>query len=681
MLSAWHRHGRAAVPVTEPCTAPRLSLRRAVVSLLVSAAVLAAGLSSIAMAARPAAAALPKDPQARNVAPLQSSPVPKRHAAVPAGDFRNPPGRGTPPPAAGGTFDPAKAPLVSQSATANIYQNSDGTNTALIHAQPINYQDPSGGWHAIDDTLAAGGDGRQHNHAGPLSVSFAPRTGAGDLVQVASGSSSVGFSLAGATPGVAANAIRNSADYAAVADGVDLVEAVQGGRVKETIVLTHAPSSASPGQFDFPLHLANLVPSSGPSGSVVLKDNSGAVVFTVPSGTAMDSSGSGHGPGAAAPATVGLIGSTGNWSIRVSVDPAWLAASTRVYPVMVDPTLVYPLSYSDAWVDSYYPTYNFNSNPNYAGTWYSGYQFYTFAYYDLSAVMGKNILRGAWNGYETASYCCQGNSYPQAYPSPTYDLRPLTSSFSPVYVTWNTKPTYMLGQTILGQATAAGQWQYRDMTTWVANWASSAWANDGIQIDTGGSANDGFLTFSSDEGSGSLDSYLQITYGNPVPVSAQQSPPDTATVMSATPTLTSAPVSDPDGDTVQYFFDVGSGANCLSGEVSESGWLPSPSWTLPAGIVQDGATYHWCVFTWDTVWTTWPTNATYSFKVNLRLGDQSVSPTDTVGPVTVNLANGNAVVHHATPQHVHGAAGVEFFNQPVLEGPLRIISAAAEQHS
>src|SRR5688572_5609695 len=78
-------------------------------------------------------------------------------------------GPGVPPPAPGKQavpgvsdvkgYDPAKSIVASRTETATIYKNPDGTNTAEIHAAPVNFRDrKSKEWKPFDDTLVDEGD-------------------------------------------------------------------------------------------------------------------------------------------------------------------------------------------------------------------------------------------------------------------------------------------------------------------------------------------------------------------------------------------------------------------------------------------------------------------------------------------------------------------------------------------
>ena len=132
-------------------------------------------------------------------------------------------------------------------------------------------------------------------------------------------------------------------------------------------------------------------------------------------------------------------------------------------------------------------------------------------------------------------------------------------------------------------------------------------------------------------------------------------------------------MTDQDG-TVSYQYVVTTNPGGTTGQVLNSGWLSSPSYTVPPGVLHDGVTYYWSVYTFDGVAQNGgPTSSSRSFSVDLGLGDQPTNPTDQVGPVSVNLSNGNLMVNVDLPsfQTVGGKIGVSFsYNsqQPSTEG-------------
>lgn len=153
-------------------------------------------------------------------------------------------------------------------------------------------------------------------------------------------------------------------------------------------------------------------------------------------------------------------------------------------------------------------------------------------------------------------------------------------------------------------------------------------------------------------------------YPAPSPAQAASTPVDGETVTTLTPTFTAPAVTDAEGDPVQYQFRVASGADGKSGAIVASGWLPvgTRTWTVPAGSLQDGGSYSWVVLTNDGIDTQVESSWTSKLKVNLRLGTSGPSPFDASGPVTVNLANGNASLNFSSPlvTAVGGPMGLSF---------------------
>lgn len=148
----------------------------------------------------------------------------------------------------------------------------------------------------------------------------------------------------------------------------------------------------------------------------------------------------------------------------------------------------------------------------------------------------------------------------------------------------------------------------------------------------------------------------------PTPPQSSASPVDGSIVTTTTPTIATATVTDPNGDPVQYQFKVSTGVDGLSGAVISSGWLATPTWTVPDGSLLDGGTYTWVVITSDGINTDVPASWRNTIKVNLRLGSVGPSPFDSIGPVTVNLASGNASMAFSSPtvSAVGGTMGLSF---------------------
>ncbi|MGW6691872.1 PA14 domain-containing protein [Streptomyces sp. NPDC054961] len=144
---------------------------------------------------------------------------------------------------------------------------------------------------------------------------------------------------------------------------------------------------------------------------------------------------------------------------------------------------------------------------------------------------------------------------------------------------------------------------------------------------------------------------------DPAPQTRPVAPVDGAVVGSETPLLQVEPV----GDGFLYCFKISTGFDGRSGSVVDSGCLDQPQWTVPKHVLHDGGRYTWTAATAVAGSTTaTPPQWVGHFTVNQRVGDPGPAPTDHLGPVTVNLFNGNAHVEAAGPafQTVGGSAGI-----------------------
>ncbi|MES2169569.1 MAG: PA14 domain-containing protein, partial [Actinomycetota bacterium] len=162
----------------------------------------------------------------------------------------------------------------------------------------------------------------------------------------------------------------------------------------------------------------------------------------------------------------------------------------------------------------------------------------------------------------------------------------------------------------------------------------------------------------------------------PTPDTSAVSPGKGQVVTSLTPTFSSPTVTDTDSTVaVQYNFRVATGTDGKSGSVTTSGWLPAPAsgpvtWTPPIGSLQDGGSYTLAVLTSDGVDTNYDPTDVNHFTVNLRIGTPGPAPTDAAGPVTVNLANGNANLSFTSPtvSTIGGPMGMSFVYNSLQAG-------------
>lgn len=141
------------------------------------------------------------------------------------------------------------------------------------------------------------------------------------------------------------------------------------------------------------------------------------------------------------------------------------------------------------------------------------------------------------------------------------------------------------------------------------------------------------------------------TANSPPLTPSPASPPDDSVLTSTRPTLSTSPVTDPDGDGVRYFFRISQSADAQGGGLVDSGWITATSWTPPEGALSDGIKYYWTVSARDdiTYWAQSGWSTPRSLRIDLGLGEKGSRPYDRVGPAGVNLSNGNVVLSTSSP--------------------------------
>lgn len=182
----------------------------------------------------------------------------------------------------------------------------------------------------------------------------------------------------------------------------------------------------------------------------------------------------------------------------------------------------------------------------------------------------------------------------------------------------------------------------------------------------------GWMIMQGDEGANAsykqLDPWafgMSVDYDTPTPITYPLTPADKQVSVSMQPTLKVNSVSDADGDAVKYYFRVSTNPSAEGGAVINSDWISTPQWTVPDGILQDGVTYYWHTYTLGATQTN--PDWVRSFKIDQRNGKDNTQTYDTVGPVGINLATGNATIDNSshTMSALGGSLGVNLnYNTP-----------------
>ncbi|RJQ86676.1 hypothetical protein D5S19_11055 [Amycolatopsis panacis] len=605
--------------------------------VLVIAVLLAGGMEAVAPPARAAEPerVAPHDLPLLPSVPLRVPQLSKPSTADFSGQSRLDGGAGT-------HFDPRRSKPVSWSMFATEYENPDGTRSVRQSSQPLNVQDAKGVWQPVDTTLKADpatkrSDADQH----PLSPSLASKADDPAVLQVESAGHTASLALDQAAP--AQGVVKGgSVTYPEVAAGTDLEYEVTPGAVKETIKLKRPPADGR-SSWRFKLDTGGLTPRLEKNGSVTLADSSGAAKIVLPPLETWDSAGKGETAPAVTGGTYALARTGGEWWLTVAVDPAWLRDPARVFPVSVDPTFTFGVTESHSYRSDGTDCDACGlriGNSQARGDTYNRSVFRM----DYAPLFGKTVV-GA-----------------------RMDLTRNTSVVGSVK-TWNANLYHASGfdfNAVGGYMTSAlvgdvGSFAGEGLTSFIRDRVN---ARDGsVFFMMLGAENPGTWTYKN------LNATLTVDSGSPAPATTLVAPADNSVVTTLTPTLSVKPVTDPDGDAVKYCFRVATGSDAKSGVVVESGCLPDPFWTVPAGVLQDGVAYTWQAMTFSGATMITPTWVGH-LKVDQRIGDHGPSPTDDAGPVTVNLANGNASLSQQTPTFttVGGNAGLNFtFNSQQRE--------------
>lgn len=153
-----------------------------------------------------------------------------------------------------------------------------------------------------------------------------------------------------------------------------------------------------------------------------------------------------------------------------------------------------------------------------------------------------------------------------------------------------------------------------------------------------------------------------FTPTNHAPTVVADSPADGAVSATLSPTLASTGSDADAGDSLSYQYLIATGADARSGGIADSGWRSSGQWQVPVGALQDGRSYYWIVRVRDQIGAESAFTSPRSITINQALGVRPSLAMDTVGPVSVNLANGNAVVAYSTPTFgsLGGPLGLSF---------------------
>jgi YD repeat-containing protein len=214
------------------------------------------------------------------------------------------------------------------------YQNEFGAYETVLHGGSIHYRNPQGQWADIDNSMVQDGTAgyRFRNQANRYETHLPPGIGNAP-VRFELDNDWVSFRLNGAQGAGASSG--STVSYTDVLPGVDVRFTALNDALKEELILKSPDATAS---FGYDLKTSpSLTPRTNEAGGIDFLDSAGSVEFSLASPVAFDSAS----PEAAyaPPSAYSLTTVPGGYELRVAIDPNWLRAPERVFPVTLDPTV------------------------------------------------------------------------------------------------------------------------------------------------------------------------------------------------------------------------------------------------------------------------------------------------------------------------------------------------------
>jgi len=220
-----------------------------------------------------------------------------------------------------------------RTATSDTYELENGERETRVFETPVNFEDAEGDWKPIDQELESAVGGGLTNGANSFSLHLPDKVGEG-AVRVSAEGRWVSYRYLGsATQPVEVDGSTATYEVPGEGPGFELDSLANG--LKESIVLNDA---SQPSAYRFELAAsAGITPQLTEGGAVAFTDEAGEVVAAMPAPTVGDAAGAEAGAEAV---RYELSPDEASWKLAVEIDPEWLHAPGRQFPVVVDPTIV-----------------------------------------------------------------------------------------------------------------------------------------------------------------------------------------------------------------------------------------------------------------------------------------------------------------------------------------------------
>ncbi|MER7243310.1 DNRLRE domain-containing protein [Kribbella sp. NPDC000426] len=377
-----------------------------------------------------------------------------------------------------------------RTATSTSYRMSDGTTQVELSTEPVHYKDSKGTWQDIDTKVVAGsGDDSFENAKNSFRTRFGKSSDR--LLTFEADGESISLGAAGDKRALTPLVKDSSVAFADVFGTADVRYYVSRTGVKETVVLTAAADAAS--EYTFELHTSGLTAKPQPDGSIGFFKRNGDTrpKYVIPAPNMYDSSADNKlgQPGYSEKITQTISQQGGKTLLTLKPDQAWLTAKDRVFPIVIDPTIVVvpdPSAAQDTSISEANQATNYGTNPTMLvgddashNTWRSLLKF------DLSMIPSTTTIRSADLNLHYGAGFGADVKLPFAAVKVTQDWSESTATWASMNSFWNgtyaTNTVQVDDQDTLS-ASYQGPWKYQSNASAVNG--SFSYALTGIAPDS-----------------------------------------------------------------------------------------------------------------------------------------------------------------------------------------------------